>query len=722
MRIDHAGLAVALLMLAGCAVPPQSAYVSGHGSGGRQSGLDVGQNAAGESCTQQEIGGGGADVYCGTYEQPSARVRAGGRADPAQLAQLATGSTWRAGLNQRYTCEAPSPTTILGDVPAVLLSCVRKIGGWPQVALVASVGGNVWYADGVLPAYPAMERSLGVISGKLSATAARQQPGSEADRLMAQRLAAHAFSSGDVKAYDDLMAAGARANRDEDFPTSEQDFAAALAVQQKALGQNGADTTRPLAWLALELSDQERFSDADARLARAQRLMDAGASGGALDADLSGLLLYVRGLDQKNRGHRQEALELLRQAEAAYAALLPSDVLNARPRPVQAQIFATQTRGSTAGIADLLPDRDLLTDVTTRSALLGVIEARRHEAIVLREMGRESEADATLNAAENLTKASGLRNWALDARLARTAAQDAAVQRDPAEASSNFSVARTEFAIGVPMSRPVAETELLRAGQLARLHQDDAALHACDEGVGLLRTLKIGTTGTLLAPCLEVMHAAAERSASQPGGAAALAGAHVRGRPVDPGHRHHPADRHRHRAVGRRCARPAHLRGDPPPRSGGSGTRYAVRRARRGRAGAPKRRGDGGTPGRPPRTHRQGASRVRRRGAGAAGGRPQFRPVGAGGCVRPGRARGAASRRGFCRRRPRPRRGLDLRAGGRADQCRAGARRHARHGGSGETTPRQHRGRHRVRLAAALRHRRRPQHLRCGLRRGGLAA
>jgi hypothetical protein len=115
-------------MLASCAKPSADYYV-----GGATPGTSLGADTAGEICTLQ-----GGDIFCGSFTQPSGHVAPGGPANAATLAALAASGSWRAGIDQRLACQEPQSTTILGDVPALLLSCTRKIGGWPQVALAAS--------------------------------------------------------------------------------------------------------------------------------------------------------------------------------------------------------------------------------------------------------------------------------------------------------------------------------------------------------------------------------------------------------------------------------------------------------------------------------------------------------------------------------------------------------------------------------------------------------
>ena len=54
--------------------------------------------------------------------------------------------------------------------------------------------------------------------------------------MFAARLAAQAFSAGDVGQYEALIQAGTRANLAESYAEAEQAFRAALALQRKALG------------------------------------------------------------------------------------------------------------------------------------------------------------------------------------------------------------------------------------------------------------------------------------------------------------------------------------------------------------------------------------------------------------------------------------------------------------------------------------------------------
>jgi CHAT domain-containing protein len=469
------------LMLASCAGPPAGDYVGGSAAPAG-AGVALGANASGEACTQQ-VQGNGADIFCGSWQQPSAQVRRAPTNDA--LAALATDSPWRSALDRRYTCAAPTPTSILGDVPALVLSCTRRVGGWPQVAMVASVGGTAYLADGILPNVAVLGRAIGVLSGRISAPDAPSLPPGRADSLLAARLAAQSFGAGDVGQYEQLMLAGTRANLAEGYVAAEQAFRAAAALQQKALGERDPNVAVPLMHLALQVSNEGQYPEADALFTRAANLAPRAADPAAVAK-----LLHYRALHEINQHHDAAALVLLRRAEAAYAELLPADML------------APGTAGNLRG-SIRLPEQ--------QTALVGVIETRRYQAIALRGLGRPAESEAAVRAAVALAQSNGLRQPILTARLYRTVAMAGAGADDVLGGLSRSS---RDFSLALPGTRPLAQTELLRAAEAIRRDQPDAALGLCRTAMGVLRELKAGTSPDLLEPCLALYAARAEASPS----------------------------------------------------------------------------------------------------------------------------------------------------------------------------------------------------------------
>lgn len=503
MRSFHlaAQLAVGIALgLAGCAGPPSAAYVGGSSRSGADA-VGLGTNMAGEPCTQQ-VQGGDADVFCGAWEQPSGHVAKGGPGGPASLAEAATASRWRNAIDNRFNCGDPSPSSILGDIPALLMSCTRKVGGWPQAALVASVGGQLYLANGILPTLPILERSIGVLSGKVTAQAAPALSPGRSDALLASRLAAQSFGAGDVGQYQALMQAGTRTNLAESFPASERAYRAALTLQQKMLGRDNPNTAVPLTLLALQMSNQGRTAEADEVFARATRLVAHADDPMALPR-----LQHYRALNAINKGDPAAALPLLVSAEAGYTAGLPGDMLGARPPRISGPITVAR-RATGNSSEDTLMDPDQLT------ALIGVIETRRYQAIVLRGLNRPDEAKAMIRSAEELSSAHGLRQRDLTARLFRTASlvDDEALQ---GSGYGGMQRASRDFAFSQPGTRPLAQTELLRAAQEMRAGTPANALDLCRRAAALLRELKAGTSPELMAPCLSAYAAEANRQPAQ---------------------------------------------------------------------------------------------------------------------------------------------------------------------------------------------------------------
>ena len=490
-----AALAV-LGLLAGCAQPPPSAYVGGAPTGTQ--GVSLGTNASGETCNQ--LPGDSPDsvaVYCGTWQQPAARIRADAASGAATPMSIATSGAWRETIDLRFDCNPPTATSILGGEPAVMLQCRRRIGGWPQVALVTAVGGHLYEADGIPPTLAVIERSIGVQSGRISAATVALPP-SAADSLLALQLAARAFKAGDVGEYQRLMALGARANLAENFAAAETAYRGAFALQQRLLGRDDPDAVTALMHLALQVSDQGRFAEADALFRQADTLAPHASDRAAVPR-----LRHYQALNALNQSHDEQALTLLDQAGAGYDALVPRESL-------QGVQLASNGDGSA-----ILPNQSLAVDPTAQSALLGLIEVRRYKAIVLRQLGRPVESEAAIASAAALAQANQMTVPLVSARLMRTAAAIDDIQGDVPGADSGLTASRLNFTQVVPRTRPVAETALLQAGLAAKQGNSAQAVAQCRFGTALLQELRSGTDPALLEPCLAAFAAEAGRQPSE---------------------------------------------------------------------------------------------------------------------------------------------------------------------------------------------------------------
>lgn len=497
-----------VMALSGCSAPPSSAYRDGNVAAavdGPQ--YDLGHNSSGETCTASRTKH-GALVYCGSWHHPSARVIAGPATTEAGLQALATAGSWRAGLEERYACAAPRATTVLGRYPGEVLLCTQRIGGWPHVALAALIDGRAWLADGVQPAFPAMQRAIGLVSGVATPATVRDVSVATSDRLLADRLAAAAFTSGDIGEYEALMRVGNNANQAEDYAAAVTAYRAALALQQKSLGADNPNTVAPMVDLALNLSDQGRYDQADALFAEARALAPRAA-----DATAVPRLLHYEGLSALNQGHYRRAMVLLARAEQGYAALLPATILQSHPLITDDETgFSLASR---SGDAQILSAQTTLLSPVSQQALLGVIETLRYYGVVLDDLGHPRAAAAKLAASARIARANGVDAPILMARLDRTVATIEAGSGQTGAATIKLADAARNFAQALPGSRPVADTALLQGAVLAHAGRMAAAVEACRAGVTLLDRLRLGTSARLISPCLGALDAVAGSKPAQ---------------------------------------------------------------------------------------------------------------------------------------------------------------------------------------------------------------
>jgi CHAT domain-containing protein len=312
-----------VLSLAGCQNPPAS-VMRDHASDADIAAAEqpAGKNQVGEACRyrpSQDSGAAGSgaqsvDVFCGTWQQPSGHVQEGQSA-AGGLANAAMQGTWRATIDQRLNCGAPSNTTSINGAPAVILQCNRKSGGWPHVAMVAELGGKTVYMDGVPSALPALETAMAGLTGIKAADVGERSTAAE---LISSTVSSKSFGAGDLETYYRLKRLGDEANDAGDYASAEQGYRAALDIQRKVLGPDNVGLAVPLMTLALQVSNQDRFGEADNLFMQAQSLI-----GGQPDPLLRASLNLYLAEDASNRGQPDKASKLVNVAETQFETVIP---------------------------------------------------------------------------------------------------------------------------------------------------------------------------------------------------------------------------------------------------------------------------------------------------------------------------------------------------------------------------------------------------------------
>jgi CHAT domain-containing protein len=438
---------------AGCSRPPPEAYVNdAKASSASTSAVPAGTNDAGETCRYQLTGGGGAVssrreavLYCGNWEEPSGRIFDLGDAATAGSPQtLVASGTWRSYVDQRFSCNTPSETRIAGGT-AEVMQCTRKVGGWPHVAMTASVGGHVFGADSVRPALPALEAALNSLTGQ--AVPGAGAPKSEAQRLIAERTVGGSFGSGDEGRYFELTRLGDAYNNVDDPADAERSYREALAIQEKILGANDPGLALTVMKLAAQISHQTNGPEAERLLGRAEQLVAKKP-----DPLLSAQLDYYRAVTSAYEGKPDQALQQARVAEEAFARLVPDAVARAKSPK------AITTTGFEAVLNEESP-----TATQERTALSGLAEAMRLHATLLLQAGKRDEAAALGMTAVRILEANRLNISSTGARSLRLLASNQAISGDYAAASGITAQATKVFDQVVPGTHPDAES-LLRQG------------------------------------------------------------------------------------------------------------------------------------------------------------------------------------------------------------------------------------------------------------------
>lgn len=484
----------AVFGLLGCEVPPPDAYVSG---GPRGDGVLVGRNSVGDPCFQYKQEG-GADVYCGAWGQPAGRIRlsnAGGGVDQ-QAGRLA------ASLAPRITdCGAPQPIRFNGADQAVQMTCAR--GRWSHAAMVAQVGNQIYFADGMEAVVPAMQRSIGVLAGR-----AQPLPPEEAVRRSSGRRP-------DPNDFQGLMLAGDAANREGFWEEAATYFRTALQLLDKSPRKDDWARFNALMGLGTQLSNQGKFAEADAIFAQASApaLLQSGLFSPAQFDHYKGLHLLNRGLDQNDNASLREALRLMRSAEARYAANVPTGATAPSASTENLTRFAATTLVAQLSVGGQFQ----AAAPNALEAVLGVIETRRHQAVALRALGEQDQALVMALSAEDFARSRGMTMPKVAAFFYRTTGvvMLRGGQIDPSVGKLGQSVEAFRAGWRTTPTPQLAQTQLRRAEALLRSGDPEGTFRSCRAATEVLVTLRQSVEADLLVPCL-VAYAKRVGSASDP--------------------------------------------------------------------------------------------------------------------------------------------------------------------------------------------------------------
>jgi CHAT domain-containing protein len=171
-------------------------------------------------------------------------------------------------LGLRAACK--SPEWVGSDANLMVAACTLKDGGWPLVAAAIVSGNRLAVAEGQPAALPALVEAM-----RLSLGAAAPGPFDVAvlQRHLEATFGAAVAGSDSVGGYQDLVELARLYNSVGNNAGAEAAYRRALALQTAALGPDHPGIGATMSALALEVSAQGRFEEADALFQRAEALI-----------------------------------------------------------------------------------------------------------------------------------------------------------------------------------------------------------------------------------------------------------------------------------------------------------------------------------------------------------------------------------------------------------------------------------------------------------------
>lgn len=347
---------VTIFWLCGCGA--KTLKPAGGGDSSSAPVFEVGKNQIGEPCKVVSVsvdpGASGVlsseNVVCGNWEKPSAKVFVAKRDRTAM--EVASGGWWRDRLEAFASCGQPSITTILDGVQAVALDCKLRAGQWVYQALAVEVGDKLYLADSIPAAYPVVERTVGVLSGKLARTQATEASAvsPEMKRLEAT-LAKANYSAGDLNAYRNILRIAQYNNFLGNHIEAEKRYQEALELDRKLNPGGVGDQCFLYMHIGLELSNQERFDLAEAMFERSESLLEKSMDAAADEARLTG----YRAIHMANCRKDRKALELGQKATAMRRELIKQ--YGGPETGVKAQLSGFQDQKLAGGLTTPLTQR-----------------------------------------------------------------------------------------------------------------------------------------------------------------------------------------------------------------------------------------------------------------------------------------------------------------------------------------------------------------------------
>jgi CHAT domain-containing protein len=367
-----------------------------------------------------------------------------------------------------------------GKEEAVLRDCRLRVGGWPYHGVVYEAGEHVYLVDSIPVALPAAVRAIGVLSGQVEEQKA-EEPGTlsaEIDEITA-RLTRAQYSAGQLEDFRDLLRLAQYHNFQANFPQAEAAYRKALELQEGVLPGEPGGHAFLLMHIALELSNQDRYDEADQLFKEAKEALSASFQE---ETDEPRLLSYLA-IHSANQGEDARAIELAQQAtqkrdEIARKYAPGVDATVPRTGPRQASMPSADPRPTTGDIG--------VVRSRAEAAFGDMVQSRAIEAAMLVRGDVNAEAEVTLREAVNVMEREPRVPGRWEPQILVLQAQLDEEKRDYAAAKAKLERAIAQQRALFTTSRFEGLTYLALGRVLAKQDRPDEALQAYDAGFAIL--------------------------------------------------------------------------------------------------------------------------------------------------------------------------------------------------------------------------------------------
>lgn len=283
----------------------------------------VGNSVTGEQCTLVDFGtrlsGGNIGDYqvrCAGWEEPSGVALLFDVGVGARLEDILGNENLPIADRNLESCRDLEPVTTIDNAPLLIQRC-RSVDGWPQLLIGQLIPGKrqnkVAVGFGFNHLAPIYEHWFAVVAGKRE-TLDSQAVGTNTKLI---RLAERDLSPGgrllkldDIRLHKELVKLATAHNHAGDFSSAEETHRRAVDIQRRFLDRYAPAVVVAMAAIALNMSDQSRFEDADGLFRSVAEHIRSGTR------EQRARFQSYRGLHLANSGKIDDGLELIRSSRA----------------------------------------------------------------------------------------------------------------------------------------------------------------------------------------------------------------------------------------------------------------------------------------------------------------------------------------------------------------------------------------------------------------------